>query len=214
MQKHTYQTTKTARFFSIGNFENPKEVWLVCHGYGQLANEFLKEFSALDTSNILIVAPEGLHRFYWGKFTGPVVASWMTKEERLDDIADYVRSINTCLEMVFERTGLSTELNVLGFSQGVATICRWLELGESKIPAKQAVFWAGSLAQDITYSNNPNFSDLKITAVYGTNDPFIQDKFEKYIEPIAHLNPKIISFEGKHHMHEATLESVICPAGR
>jgi hypothetical protein len=42
----------------------------------------------------IIIAPEGLSRFYRKGFSGDVVASWMTKDDRLDDMEDYVRYLN------------------------------------------------------------------------------------------------------------------------
>jgi hypothetical protein len=61
---------------------------LVTHGYGQLAKTFIRRFEPIMDAQTLVVAPEGLSRFYWGGFDGPVVASWMTREDRLDEIAD------------------------------------------------------------------------------------------------------------------------------
>jgi hypothetical protein len=79
--------TKTARYFlSKNNFEKIDTVMFVLHGYGMPAEKFLEEFKELDTENILIVAPEGLSRFYTKGFYGSIGASWMTKEDREHEI--------------------------------------------------------------------------------------------------------------------------------
>ena len=88
MNKKEIKVPKTARYFTIGNEEQPDEIWFVLHGYAQLANYFIEKFRVLESKNILVVAPEGLHRFYWNGMSGRVAASWMTKEDRLTDIAD------------------------------------------------------------------------------------------------------------------------------
>src|SRR5665213_3940257 len=90
MKKHKITIEKTARYFTLGEISSDvKTVLFVCHGYSQLADEFLSQFQKISTEKILIVAPEGLHRFYT-RGHEKVVASWMTKEDRADDIRDYV----------------------------------------------------------------------------------------------------------------------------
>ncbi|MCP5046462.1 MAG: phospholipase, partial [bacterium] len=60
MKKETIKVTKTARYFLLGEpGPHIRRVWFVCHGYGQLADDFLKEFQVLDNSHHLVVAPEG-----------------------------------------------------------------------------------------------------------------------------------------------------------
>ena len=51
---------------------------------------FIRKFRAL-FDDLLVVAPEGMHRFYLQGSSGRVGASWMTKEAREDDIADNLR---------------------------------------------------------------------------------------------------------------------------
>ena len=49
-----------------------KTIWIVFHGYGQLAKFFLRKFNLLFEDNTLIVAPEGLNHFYLKGFSGRV----------------------------------------------------------------------------------------------------------------------------------------------
>jgi hypothetical protein len=81
---------KTARYFLSGENKNPQFLMFVLHGYGMPARNFLEEFKALGNKNILIVSPEGLSRFYTKGFYGNIGASWMTSEDRENEIEDYI----------------------------------------------------------------------------------------------------------------------------
>ena len=73
-----------ARYFTAGTLgTKTRQVWIIFHGYGQLAPYFLKKFEPLATENIYIIAPEGLSRFYLselteqGRIDNKVGATWM-----------------------------------------------------------------------------------------------------------------------------------------
>ncbi len=62
---HSLVVPRTARYYTLGPTHGfPRELWFVCHGYGQLAERFLRQFAPLDDGTRLIVAPEALSRFY------------------------------------------------------------------------------------------------------------------------------------------------------
>ncbi len=70
MQEHHISVTRTARYYTLGEISRGvAEVWFVCHGYGQLAERFIRHFAALDDGTRLVVAPEALGRFYLGEVT-------------------------------------------------------------------------------------------------------------------------------------------------
>ena len=81
---HHLSVEKTARYFTMGEGKaNCQYLWIVLHGYGQLASSVIKRFKTLDPDKHFVLAPEGLSRFYWGEgFGGKAVASWMTSEDR------------------------------------------------------------------------------------------------------------------------------------
>lgn len=67
-----------------------REIWLVCHGYGQLARHFIRRFDVLP-ADCAVVAAQGLSRFYLDHHTGTykqVGASWLTRDEREMDLAN------------------------------------------------------------------------------------------------------------------------------
>ena len=65
-----------------------------------------------------LVSIQGLHRFY--SRGGDVVASWMTKEDREQAIADNVDYVGKVLTTVADEFGITRPLIYVGFSQGVA----------------------------------------------------------------------------------------------
>jgi len=96
LRLETFVTRRTARCAVRGPADPAaaREFWLVFHGYGQLAAEFLEGFAALDDGSRLIVAPEALSRFYDARSAlerhadATVGASWMTREDGLGEIED------------------------------------------------------------------------------------------------------------------------------
>lgn len=209
MQQKNIQVLKTARYFILGEAsEQIKQVWFVCHGYAQLANYFLKNFEALNDGKTLIIAPEGLHRFYWKGFSEKVVASWMTKEDRENDITDYVNYLNVVYSEVMETLkNKNVNVNVLGFSQGTATVCRWL--ANSKVEADNLILWAGAFPDDMNFKTDKMVLDkLKTYLVVGDADEFINEEgVEKHSNLLKENDIKfeLIRFKGKHEIDKTTL---------
>ena len=59
-----------------------KDIWILFHGYGQLAEFFLKKFDSLFSQERLFISPEATNYGYLKGFQGRVGANWMTKHER------------------------------------------------------------------------------------------------------------------------------------
>jgi predicted esterase len=208
VQQHKVKTQLQARYFTLGTL-NPgtPAVWLVCHGYGQLASYFIRHFQPLADAGHYVVAPEGLSRFYLEGFSGRVGASWMTKEDRQNDIDNYVQYISDVYEAATKEYP-GRPLKLLGFSQGVATISRWAML--SGTPFKQLVLWAGVFPPDLPVDlSAAAMSGRKVSVVYGTSDPFIkQSGIDGQIVALkkSDIIPEVISFEGKHEISAAVLQ--------
>jgi predicted esterase len=171
---------RSARYAMLGSIEAElTDVWIVCHGHGQLARRFLSRFLPLEREDRLFVAPEALSRYYLNPPQGgphppdtPVGASWMTYEDRDAEIGDYVRYLDLVHDEIFsvvERA--SVRLWVLGFSQGVATAARWMARG--KVEADRAVFYAGLLPPELDAAGAARLAARSpLTVVLGTNDEF------------------------------------------
>ena len=126
------------------------EVWFALHGYNQLAHRFLRYFQPIHVGSRAVVAAEGLHRQYVDHGAQEVGASWMTSEDRVTDIGDYVAYLDQLHAHVLEDRGLTGEdvrIVALGFSQGVHTLSRWLAFGTSRID--RAVLWGGTVPPDL-----------------------------------------------------------------
>src|SRR5690606_700894 len=116
--------SRHARVALLGDPVRASEAWLVLRGYGMTARGILHWFRAAARADRLLVAPEGLSRFYQERRgLRTVGASWMTRDDRDHEIADQ----QGYLEAVAARwLGGRRRLEVHGFSQGVATACRWV----------------------------------------------------------------------------------------
>ena len=195
-------TQKTARYFLIGKpSEKIKSVLFVLHGYGQLAEDFIKFFEPIKNETLLIIAPEALNRFYIKGFNGKVGSTWMTKEERESEIKDYVNYLDIVYEDVINFGLLSkTKITVLGFSQGTIAACRWIAKGKSKVD--RLILWGGGVPPDVDLELSKElFNLLQLTIVVGDKDEFISaEQIEKEEKLLKKNNIKysLVMFEGKH----------------
>jgi predicted esterase len=210
MQQKKISVPKTARYFVLGEPTAAiSTIWFVCHGYGQLANYFIRNFEVLEAKHTLIVAPEGLHRFYWEKFSGRVVASWMTKEDREDDIRDYVNYLDLLYEEVLASVeNKRVKIIVLGFSQGTATVCRWIANNRSRVD--ELILWAGTVPADVHFPEALT-KTMKIHFVAGDADEFMNEgqvDEGRQLLTEKKLSFEIIRFQGKHELHEQTLKAL------
>jgi predicted esterase len=171
MEEHQINVTRTARYYTLGDIESePSEVWFVLHGHMYLARHFIRYFRVLEGPKRLIVAPEGLSRSYANHEERRVGASWMTKEDRLNEIEDYVNYLNVLYRHVFTSIDRSSaKVHLLGFSQGAATACRWVALGETTID--RLTIWAGLVPPDLDLEvDGDKLRDAKLTIVLGDKD--------------------------------------------
>lgn len=200
---------KTARYFLSENLSPSfTEVIFVCHGYAQLANEFISEFDSIASLTRLVVAPEGLHRFYQRGGYDKVVASWMTKEDREDDIRDYITWLDMAAADVLMQCRPDIKVTVLGFSQGAATVSRWAAAGMTNID--HLILWCGFFPPDLKAENAPKCKS--ITVVTASDDKFIDAAAEaRQLEGMKtqFATYKHIRFTGQHEVHIGTLSDLL-----
>jgi predicted esterase len=209
IQEHFFTVSRTARVYTFGNLsEHTKIIWLVTHGYGQLAQFFLKHFEHLNPNTNFVIAPEALSRSYLDGMSGRVGASWMTKEMRAEEIKDYVEYIENIVDNVLGEVDMSErKLIALGFSQGAATISRWAV--KSKRNVNLLCFWAGEPGNEIFSLTNSNI--ISTLYVVGTNDPFLTFEKQQMIKLKSNeSNWKFdwLSFEGEHHLDKKMLLTI------
>ena len=209
MKSHKILFEKTAHYFTLGEpTHNTKYFWIVCHGYGQLASKIIYKFDDLDLSENFILAPEGLSRFYWNRAAPePVGSSWMTKKDRLDEIADYTRFIKKLYSENLSQLNENVKIILLGFSQGCATQVRWIMREFPKID--HLVLWAGLLPEDLDYTPHQDYlSKIKKHWIYGTDDQFLTEKTISWHHEFMKeqkLEFETTIFEGKHKIERSIL---------
>lgn len=210
-QEHHIITQKTARYWTFGELSaNTEQIWLVCHGYGQLSEFFIKKFDHLDPQKHFVIAPEAFAKFYLDGFSGRVGASWLTKEHREAEIKDYIHYLSQVYRHFEQQQPEVFEkgyVNFLGFSQSGATITR-LAFG-SDLRFDRLIIWAGGIAHDLDFSRTKEvLAGKSLCYVYGKQDELIKpEHFEEQKAKLKalQLEPKIIEFEGKHTLHRETI---------
>lgn len=208
MQEHHIPVTKTARYYTLGNFtENTEEIWIVLHGYAQLAKTFLSHFSFMQQELRFIIAPEGLNRFYAKGFGGSPVASWMTSEGRENEIADYTAYLEQLLQTVVPKN-YTGKIMLLGFSQGVATATRWLHC--TALPVTHLILYAGEIAFELRDPLSEKLRSVAVTYITGTRDPLLKpDQKTNVLALMQQLHARIIEFEGGHEIKQEPLKQLM-----
>lgn len=209
--EHRLTVPRSARYYSLGGGGAVEEVWVVLHGFGQLAARFISSFAPAASASRLVVAPEALSRYYTDHTSRKVGATWMTSEDRLAEIGDYVQYLDLVIDRLLARPGgPPRRLEVHGFSQGAATASRWASMGRHQ--AARLVLWGGGVPPDLDlgrYGARLNAADL--TIVIGDGDEFIseeavQDQVTRLEEAgIAH---RLIRFRGGHTIPQPVLAAL------
>jgi predicted esterase len=206
MQEHHLSVPRTARYVTFGSAAaEASEVWFGFHGYGQLAPRFASRLSPLDDGRRLIVVPEGLSRFYVDARRGIVGASWMTREDRLHEIDDYVAYLDQLAAAILPTP--APPVHLLGFSQGSATACRWVERGA--IRPVRVLLWGGEVPPDIDWSRAAaRFRDVEMVLVAGDRDEFATPEALKRHETVLKENGvrhRTVRFSGGHVIEPGVL---------
>lgn len=207
--EQTIEFQKSGRYFTLGKIEDEKILLIALHGYGYLAEYFIKKFQNVDLEKYVVVCPEAPHRFYRSGNSGRVGASWMTKEDRLNDIKDYVTFLDTLLDSLKSETKFSS-ITLLGFSQGGATACRWLAYGKHSFD--RFILWATVFPPDMEKEYSNKFKSSNNYFIFGTKDEYYsQDKVQQHFEALIQLNIpfEMRNFDGTHTIHEETLLSIL-----
>lgn len=210
---------RTARVAKLGpDAPASRELWYVLHGYGQLAAPFLEGCRAIDDGTRLIVAPEALSRFYDGDLPArlhkdaKVGASWMTREDRETEIADYIAYLDAVHASVLARFGAGAPpaITVLGFSQGGATAVRWVASG--RVNAARLIVWGSQVPPETDLADPAApIRRAQTVVVIGDTDVFATPKIvakEKARFESANFPCRFVSFAGGHRLDDDTLRAL------
>ena len=218
-RSHSLTVPRTAHYYTLGApTAATRELWFVLHGYGQLAEFFIRHFRVLTDDAApeatVIVAPEALNRFYLDSAlnhaTSRVGATWMTREKREPEITDYVNYLNQLYALI-RPLAPAARVTLLGFSQGTATASRWLA-ALPEAPAR-LVLWAGAFPEDMKFEAAPALLSgaTELHTVLGDEDPFVtpesQARQARFIEANG-LRPAHHRFSGGHSLDAGVLRLI------
>ncbi len=171
--EHRISVTRSARYYSLGA-NDAAETWVVLHGYSQLAGAFVRTFAPVAGPGRRVIAPEALNRYYTNHKARKVGATWMTSEDRLAEIADYVAYLDQVAGAARAAAGRGRRLEVHGFSQGCATASRWAVLGRAR--PDRLVLWGGGVPPDLDLmGHRETLNRMALTIVVGDRDQFVPE---------------------------------------
>lgn len=213
-EPHHLRVARTARYYLLGEpAAHAHELWVVCHGYGQLARTFSRRFQPIAAAHRVIAAPEALNRYYFDDSPGAhgpdarVGATWMTREDREHDIADYVDYLDAITAHI--AAGMTApRITALGFSQGSATVSRWAAAGSTRLD--RVILWGGSVAHDIGLHADV-FRGTPLVLVAGRSDEQLTAArlaAETTRLHDAGIQPTIVHYDGGHHIDETALRGL------
>lgn len=218
---HHLRVQRTARYYTLGGESGaPRTVWFVLHGYGQLAGAFIRYFADLATPESLLVAPEAMNRFYLvqpsqaAAAERPVGATWMTREDRESEVADYIEYLDTLYEEIgAPAVAADARVRVIGFSQGAATATRWVTHGRARVD--QLILWGGLLPPEIELARGPAaIRNVPLTIVLGDTDQYVSD--DHLTAQTAKLDAaaipyRVLRFSGGHVVRRAIFPELAEP---
>ena len=205
-KKVKYEATNT---YSVLNefTEKTKNIWVVFHGLGYLSKYFINYFSKINPEENFIIAPQAPSKYYQGKNFKHVGASWLTRENTIDE----TKNVLNYVDKVFKTEIQSTPKNliVLGYSQGVSIATRWL--ASRKINCDHLILHSGGIPnelkpEDFSYLNQ----QTKVTYLYGNKDQYINEarKTEETLKG-THLFGKHLKIQVFNGIHEVNTNYIM-----
>jgi len=213
--EHHLSVARSARYQQLGEASaTTRQLWVVLHGYGQLAEYFIRHFKSLyevAPAHTVVVAPEALSRFYLSGTSGRIGASWMTRADRLAEMSDQAAYLSALLQLLLAAAP-QADVIVLGFSQGTATASRWLSHLASSTGWRphRLVLWAGDFPAD-TLPALALLPGLPVDVVCGLEDEYVS--YEQFRQQAATLKNhgavvSSFSFAGGHKLYGPLLHEL------
>ena len=196
-----YNTSNTYTILNSFGSET-KNVWLVFHGMGYLSKYFARYFKELNPSENSIIVPQAPSKYYQGKDFKHVGASWLTRENTVEDTKNILNYIDAVWNN--EMPVGSFRFIVLGYSQGVSIAMRWL--ASRKIVCDELVLHSGGIPKELNASDFEYLpSECHVTYLYGDRDPYITEarKTEESLKGNAIFGDRlsVTVFKGVHEVN-------------
>lgn len=170
-KKVIYASSNT--YSTLNNLtKKTKNVWVVFHGLGYLSKYFINYFSKINPEENFIIAPQAPSKYYQGKNFKHVGASWLTRENTIEETKNVLNYVDKVFETEIKTT--PKNLIVLGYSQGVSIATRWI--ASRKINCNHLILHSGGIPTEL---KPEDFSFLKqqvkVTYLYGNKDQYINE---------------------------------------
>ncbi len=211
MDKNVIEINYKAPYYKVGSVTDQTiNIWMVFHGYGQLAKPFSQYFSILSQPDNCLIFPQGLSKFYLKGVDKAIGANWMTSHNRKLDIENYISYLNKIYEMEIGPYRANIHLNILGFSQGVHTASRWIY--SSEIKYNKFILWGANLPHEVTKEtvNKVFFGDNFF--VVGDKDRFINaeqlQRLRNRYKDIG-FSYELVLYNGQHDIYPDILKKLV-----
>lgn len=201
-----YQTTNSYSTLNTLT-EKTKTVWFICHGMGYLSRYFLKYFKELNSEENYIIAPQAQSKYYIPPNFQHVGASWLTKENTLNETENVMRYFDAVLNNELPK---HCNIIVVGYSQGVSVAMRYI--AKRKLQCSQLILMSGGIPKELT-KEDFSFLNAKITMIYGKNDEYLNaDRIsyeESRVQELFGGNITILPFEGIHEVNVDLINKLV-----
>ena len=180
------------------------------HGYRENAARHMATLTRIaGTEGWLIVAVQGLHRFY--SRGGDVVASWMTREDRELAIADNVAYVARVVDAVRAEFPAGDVLVFEGFSQGTAMAFR----AAAHLRANALIVAGGDVPPDVA-AGTPVPLPPVLYARGRRDDLYTADQHARDVAALEGRGATVesITFDGGHEMAPEFLAAAARTLGR
>ncbi|HUR21439.1 MAG TPA: hypothetical protein VMZ90_11560 [Vicinamibacterales bacterium] len=183
------------------------------HGYAQTAGDMMAELNRIPgASDWTRISIQALNRFYI-RGDSQVVASWMTREDRDEAIADNIAYVDSAIAHARDRNAAQQHsstsaqqhpaLVFAGFSQGVAMAYRAALLGAR--PASGIIALAGDIPPELKTEAPTRHPWPKVLIGVGSNEQWYTGA--KLDDDLAFLSKhgidhSVVRFEGGHEWTE------------
>lgn len=175
------------------------------HGYMENAAIQMQRLEAIPgTAAWTLVAIQALHRFYRGR-SEDVVASWMTREDRDDAIADNLAYVAGALDLVPHDD--RTRIVYAGFSQGVAMAFRGAVHGRDRAAGVIAV--GGDVPPELLGDASAEFPPVLLLRAT-RDDWYTSAKHEADVAALSARGARFHSvvYDGAHEWNAAVGEEI------
>jgi predicted esterase len=133
-------------------------------------------------------------------FSGDVVATWMTKQDRLTEIDDFSIYLSDLYEKYTNQIPKGCKRIIFGFSQGGTSAFRWMY--KNKVSYDKILAYSSWIPEDLDFSKSQTpIHEKKIIYTIGKQDQFTSEEKRALLKEIIRRNGLHVDFEYYDGMH-------------